>query len=81
MDALSAGSAWKSTCRLPGGPHVAWVPVLAAFVFVAAAYLPPGSIKHRLKYPMLVGIVLWAVGHLLANGDLASLLLFGAFFG
>ncbi len=62
------------------GPHVAWVLVLAAFVFVAAAYLPPGSIKHRLKHPMLVGIVLWAVGHLLANGDLASLLLFGAFF-
>ena len=39
----------------------------------------PGSIKRRVKHPMLVGIILWAIGHLLANGDLASLLLFGAF--
>jgi len=61
------------------GRQVASVLVLAAFVFLAAAYLPAGSIKHRLKHPMLVGIILWAIGHLLANGDLASLLVFGAF--
>ena len=61
------------------GRHVASVLVLAAFVSLAAAYLPSGSIKHRLKHPMLVGIILWAIGHLLANGDLASLLVFGAF--
>ncbi|TIN37282.1 MAG: NnrU family protein [Mesorhizobium sp.] len=61
------------------GRHVASVLVLAAFVFLAAAYLPTGSIKHRLKHPMLVGIILWAIGHLLANGDLASLLVLGAF--
>ena len=53
--------------------------VLAAFVLLAAAYLPPGSIKRRVKHPMLVGIILWAIGHLLTNGDFASLLLFGAF--
>ncbi|WP_412177380.1 hypothetical protein [Mesorhizobium sp. YC-39] len=29
---------------------------------MAAAYLPAGSIKHRLKHPMLVGIILWAIG-------------------
>jgi uncharacterized membrane protein len=61
------------------GRHVAWVLVLAAFISLAAAYLPAGHIKHRLKHPMLVGIIFWAVGHLLANGDLASLLVFGAF--
>jgi uncharacterized membrane protein len=61
------------------GRHVAWVLVLAAFISLAAAYLPAGSIKRHLKHPMLVGIILWAIGHLLANGDLASLLLFGAF--
>ena len=61
------------------GRHVASVLVLAAFISLAAAYLPAGQIKRRLKHPMLVGIILWAIGHLLANGDLASLLLFGAF--
>jgi uncharacterized membrane protein len=61
------------------GRHVAWVLVLAAFVSLAAAFLPAGSIKRRLKHPMLVGVFLWALGHLLANGDLASLLVFGAF--
>ena len=32
-----------------------------------------------MKHPMLVGVILWASAHLLANGDLASLLLFGGF--
>jgi uncharacterized membrane protein len=61
------------------GRHVASALVLAAFIALAAAYLPAGSIKHRLKHPMLTGIILWAIGHLLANGDLAGLLVFGAF--
>jgi uncharacterized membrane protein len=61
------------------GRHVSWVLVLAAFVSLPAAFLPSGSIKHWLKHPMLVSIILWAIGHLLANGDLASLLVFGAF--
>jgi uncharacterized membrane protein len=63
----------------PWGRHVASVLVLAAFISLAAAYRPSGSIRHRLKHPMLVGIILWAIGHLLTNGDLASLLVFGAF--
>ena len=61
------------------GRHVAWLLVLAAFIALASAYLPAGQIKHRLKHPMLAGIILWAIGHLLANGDLASLLVFGGF--
>jgi uncharacterized membrane protein len=61
------------------GRHVASLLVLAAFISLAAAYLPVGHIKHRLKHPMLAAIILWAIGHLLANGDLASLLVFGAF--
>jgi uncharacterized membrane protein len=49
-------------------------PALIAFV---AAYLP-GEIKRRLKHPMLVGVKIWAFSHLIANGDLGSLILFGA---
>jgi uncharacterized membrane protein len=48
-----------------------------ACVCVAAAYLP-GDIKRTLKHPMLVGVKLWAVAHLLANGDLGGIILFGA---
>lgn len=58
--------------------HLALLLVAVAFVCLAAAYLP-GRIKARLKHPMLVGVKVWALAHLLANGDLGSLLLFGAF--
>lgn len=58
--------------------HLALLLVWFAFVFVVAAYLP-GQIKHRLKHPMLAGVKVWAFAHLLANGDLGSILLFGSF--
>jgi uncharacterized membrane protein len=48
-----------------------------AFILVAAAYIP-GDIKRSLKHPMLAGIKLWAVAHLLSNGDLGSIVLFGS---
>ena len=50
-----------------------------AFVSLAAAYSPAGWIKGRLRHPMLVGVKSWALAHLLANGDLGALILFGAF--
>jgi uncharacterized membrane protein len=50
-----------------------------AFIFIVASNLPAGFIKTRLKHPFLVGIKLWAFGHLLANWDLGSLLIFGSF--
>jgi uncharacterized membrane protein len=49
-----------------------------AFVLLVATYLP-GAIRAKLKHPMLVAVKLWAFGHLLANGDLKSILLFGSF--
>jgi uncharacterized membrane protein len=55
--------------------HLALLLVWFAFVFFAAAYLP-GRIKARLKHPMLAGVKIWALAHLLANGDLGSMLLF-----
>jgi uncharacterized membrane protein len=57
--------------------HLALLLVWIAFVCVAAAYLP-GRIKARLKHPMLAGVKIWALAHLLANGDLGSILLFGS---
>lgn len=50
-----------------------------AFVALAAAYSPTGKIKSTLKHPMLVGVKTWALAHLLANGDLGSMILFGSF--
>jgi uncharacterized membrane protein len=58
--------------------HVNNLLLWPAFVCLAAAYIP-GDIKRVLKHPMLVGIKLWAFGHLLANGDLGSIILFGSF--
>lgn len=51
----------------------------SAFVALTAAYSPAGWIKGVLRHPMLVGIKIWALAHLLANGDLGALLLFGTF--
>jgi uncharacterized membrane protein len=60
--------------------HLASLLVWPAIVFVVAAYIP-GNIKRRLKHPMLVGVKLWALAHLIANGDLGSILLFGGILG
>ena len=57
--------------------HLAVLLVWPAFVAFAAAYLP-GRIRRALKHPMLAGLKIWALAHLLANGDLGSMLLFGA---
>jgi len=52
---------------------------LVAFVLVAAAYVPRNHIKAALGQPMLLGVVVWASGHLLATGLLHDVVLFGAF--
>lgn len=49
-----------------------------AFISLIAAYVP-GNIKRITAHPMLWGVTLWSLLHLLANGDLAGLLLFGSF--
>jgi len=59
--------------------HVAALLTLIAFVLIVAAYVPHNAIKSRLHHPMLLGVKTWALAHLLANGRLADLLLFGAF--
>jgi len=49
-----------------------------ASIFVVAAYIR-GDIYRTLKHPMLVGVKTWAAAHLISNGDLGSIILFGSF--
>lgn len=64
---------------LPNGfRHLAAVLMLPVFVLLLAAYLP-GRIQRAAKHPMLLAVKLWALAHLLANGTLADVLLFGGF--
>ncbi|TAJ32735.1 MAG: NnrU family protein [Reyranella sp.] len=56
---------------------IALVLLWFAFVALVAAYAPPSRIKAILRHPMLVGVKAWALSHLLVNGDLGSMLLFG----
>ncbi|MFQ5993802.1 MAG: NnrU family protein [Acidiferrobacterales bacterium] len=58
------------------GRHIAPLLMLLAFVLLSAAYLP-SNVKRFTAHPMLWAVTLWSAAHLLANGDLASLLLFG----
>ncbi len=60
--------------------HVAAGLMLLSAIAVAAAY-SRGHIKRMLKHPMLVGVKLWALAHLIANGDLGSIVLFGSVLG
>mgnify|MGYP000897030601 FL=1 len=57
--------------------HLAMPLVLFACVCIVSAYAPT-HLRVWLKHPMLVGVKTWALAHLLANGDLAGVVLFGA---
>ncbi len=59
--------------------HLAGLLTLIAFVLLAATYVPRNGIRARLHHPMVLSVRLWALAHLLANGTLADLLLFGSF--
>ena len=58
--------------------HLAVLLMLPVFPLLLATYLP-GKIKAAARHPMLVATKLWALAHLLSNGTLADVLLFGAF--
>jgi uncharacterized membrane protein len=58
--------------------HVTFLLMLPVFPLILAAYLP-GRIKTAMKHPMLAAVTFWAFAHLLSNGLLADVLLFGAF--
>jgi uncharacterized membrane protein len=58
--------------------YIAMLLMLPVFILALAAYLP-GAIKEKVRHPFLVAIKTWALAHLIANGDLASIILFGSF--
>ena len=63
----------------PWARHLAALLMLVAFVLLAAAYVPKNGIRARVHHPMVLGVKVWALAHLLANHTLADLLLFGSF--
>ena len=62
-----------------GLAHLNLALMLPAMILLVAAYMPTGRIKKAVKHPMLAAVKIWALGHLLANGELNSVLLFGSF--
>jgi len=59
--------------------HIAALLTLPAFIMLVAAYVPRNPINAKLGHPMLIATKTWATAHLLANGSLAALVLFGSF--
>jgi uncharacterized membrane protein len=60
-------------------PHLAALLTLTAFILFPAAHMPGNHFKSVLKHPMVLGVGLWAFAHLVANGTLNAVVLFGAF--
>ena len=74
---------WEGLCSpkvLVALKHLTVALMLPAVILVVASYIR-GRIYTKLKHPMLTGVKLWAAAHLLANGDLGSIILFGSFLG
>lgn len=61
--------------------HIVILLMWVAMVLLVAAYVPTGHIKKRIKHPMITAVKVWALAHLLANGDLATIVLCLAFLG
>ena len=58
--------------------HIAFALMPFAFILLVAAYVP-SHIRDRAKHPMLAAVKIWALAHLIANGDLAGIILFASF--
>ena len=61
------------------GSHITFAIMWPAMILLFAAYGPRGYIKNTLKHPFLLSVFLWSSAHLLANGELNSLVLFASF--
>jgi uncharacterized membrane protein len=59
--------------------HITLALMLIASICLVAAFLPAGKIRVATKHPAILAIKIWALAHLIANGETASVLLFGAF--
>jgi uncharacterized membrane protein len=74
------GGIWEIWTPPKALRHLAVALMLPAVILVVAAYIR-GRIYTALKHPMLAGVKLWAAAHLIANGDLGGIILFGSFLG
>ena len=76
---------WQATPATPlwippvGLRHLTLLLMIPAVIFVVAAYVPGNLIQAKLGHPMLMGVGTWGLAHLLANGEMRSVLLFGTF--
>jgi len=61
------------------GRHLNYILMPVALIMLVAAYAPTGYIARALKHPMLAAVKLWALGHLLANGETVAVILFASF--
>lgn len=59
--------------------HINVLLMVPALILLVASQLPAGHIKKATKHPMLLAVKIWALGHLLANGEYNSVILFGSF--
>jgi uncharacterized membrane protein len=62
-----------------GMRHLAALLMLPSLVLLVASQVPHNAIKAKLRHPMVLAVKVWALAHLLANGKLADMVLFGAF--
>jgi uncharacterized membrane protein len=61
-----------------GMRHLAALLMLPALVLLVASQVPNNAIKAKLRHPMVLAVKVWALAHLLSNGKVADLVLFGA---
>lgn len=59
--------------------HLAILLTIPAFILIAASFVPGTRIRNKVGHPLLLGVKIWALAHLMANGTLADVVLFGAF--
>jgi uncharacterized membrane protein len=59
--------------------HLTALLTLLSFILLASSKRPKNLIYASLKHPMIIAVKVWALGHLLANGSLAAIILFGSF--
>jgi len=59
--------------------QLSWVFMVPALILIVVANFPAGHIKRSLQHPMMIGILIWAVFHLVTGGELRRVILFGAF--
>ena len=59
--------------------HISMLLMLLSSILLVATYIPRNHLKMRLGHPMVLSVKVWALSHLLANGNLADLVLFGSF--